>query len=343
MGDFGIAKVLDCTAGCAQTQIGTPYYLSPEICQGKSYAWSSDIWSMGCILYEICARAVPFDAPDLRSLIQKITRGPTPEMPAEYSSGLRILCKEMLERDPSKRPPAGDILKRPVIQGMVKRMFEDLRPEESATKEPKEKGSSASDLPKAAASPSPKLIRGSASGGKYAANAGNYTKGDDVEYYSETHGEWLPAAVTDVNAEGRIIINVKPNVWMSRDVQSAKVRPRQAGSQRSQAQQPQAQAERASAAQRGSAAAGAPPRASDQRESQSDRRMLPPGTPDQPVPRGAGRDGFPPGGQAARQQTPSYERGASGDAGHRGGSQDRRRSREAASPFRGGAGPPRMY
>merc|ERR1719237_1739111 len=76
MGDFGIAKVLECTAACAQTQIGTPSYLSPEICQGKHYDWKSDIWSMGCILHEMCARRVPFDASDLRGLIQRITSGP---------------------------------------------------------------------------------------------------------------------------------------------------------------------------------------------------------------------------------------------------------------------------
>ncbi|CAE8638220.1 unnamed protein product, partial [Polarella glacialis] len=55
MGDFGIAKVLSCTAACARTQIGTPYYLSPEVCQEKPYTWPSDIWAMGCILYELCA------------------------------------------------------------------------------------------------------------------------------------------------------------------------------------------------------------------------------------------------------------------------------------------------
>merc|ERR1719359_1681097 len=99
MGDFGIAKVLECTAACAQTQIGTPYYLSPEICQGKPYAWGSDIWSMGCILYEMCGRRVPFDAPDLKSLIKKITKGAAPELPSEYSTGLKTLCKELLDRD----------------------------------------------------------------------------------------------------------------------------------------------------------------------------------------------------------------------------------------------------
>merc|ERR1719277_1805737 len=130
MGDFGIAKVLECTAACAQTQIGTPYYLSPEICKGKAYSWGSDIWSMGCILYEMCARRVPFDAADLKSLIQKITKGPTPEMPSEYSSGIRNLCKELLDRDPNRRPPAAEVLKRPVVQDMVKRMLDEVKGDE---------------------------------------------------------------------------------------------------------------------------------------------------------------------------------------------------------------------
>ncbi|CAM9440914.1 unnamed protein product [Chrysoparadoxa australica] len=52
LGDFGIAKVLDSTQGMAQTQIGTPYYLSPEICQDKPYGRKSDIWALGVLLYE---------------------------------------------------------------------------------------------------------------------------------------------------------------------------------------------------------------------------------------------------------------------------------------------------
>merc|ERR1719428_924821 len=119
MGDFGIAKVLECTAACAQTQIGTPYYLSPEICQGKSYAWGSDIWSMGCILYEICARRVPFDAPDLKTLIKKITAGSPPEIPGNYSAGVQELCKMCLARDQNQRPQAADVLRLPLIQDMV--------------------------------------------------------------------------------------------------------------------------------------------------------------------------------------------------------------------------------
>merc|ERR1719171_294351 len=128
MGDFGIAKVLECTAACAQTQIGTPYYLSPEICQGRAYSWGSDIWSMGCILFELCARRVPFDAPDLKGLVQRITRDNAPSIPGNYSPELRQLCKEMLSRDPNKRPSAADILKKPIVQNVVKRMLEEVQP-----------------------------------------------------------------------------------------------------------------------------------------------------------------------------------------------------------------------
>merc|ERR1719456_938979 len=140
MGDFGIAKVLECTAQCAQTQIGTPYYLSPEICSGKPYSWGSDIWSMGCILYEMTARKVPFDAPDLKSLIRKITSGAPPDLPSEYSAGLRNLCKELLSRNPDDRPQAQDVLKRPVVQEVVRRMLEEVKGEDEKDDEKKPTG-----------------------------------------------------------------------------------------------------------------------------------------------------------------------------------------------------------
>merc|ERR1719174_1794516 len=115
MGDFGIAKVLSCTAACARTQIGTPYYLSPEVCQEKPYTWPSDIWAMGCILFELCMLKVPFDAQNISGLVQKICRGPTPQITG-YSEFTRGLASEMLNRNASLRPSAEIILQRPRIQ-----------------------------------------------------------------------------------------------------------------------------------------------------------------------------------------------------------------------------------
>jgi len=224
MGDFGIAKVLECTAACAQTQIGTPYYLSPEICHGKPYAWGSDIWSMGCILHEMCANRVPFDAPDLKSLIKKITQGPTPELPEEYTEEVRVLQKELLERDAQKRPAASEILKKPVVQEAVRKMLEEVKHEEDASRA--SKSAAASAAPSTAGASVQKAS--SVGGKKYSEAAGNYTKGGLVEYYSPTHQEWLPATVTNTDPDGRIMLNVKPNVWLSLDLQGERVRPREA-------------------------------------------------------------------------------------------------------------------
>jgi NIMA (never in mitosis gene a)-related kinase len=55
IGDFGIAKVLNHTREHCKTMVGTPYYLSPEIIESKSYSFKTDIWSLGVILYELCA------------------------------------------------------------------------------------------------------------------------------------------------------------------------------------------------------------------------------------------------------------------------------------------------
>ena len=56
IGDFGISKVLDNTS--AKTFVGTPYYLSPEVCENRPYSLSSDLWALGCIVYEMCTLTV---------------------------------------------------------------------------------------------------------------------------------------------------------------------------------------------------------------------------------------------------------------------------------------------
>ncbi|OQR85366.1 serine/threonine protein kinase, partial [Thraustotheca clavata] len=53
LGDFGIARTLNSTMDQAKTVVGTPYYMSPEVCESKPYSYASDIWSLGCVLYEI--------------------------------------------------------------------------------------------------------------------------------------------------------------------------------------------------------------------------------------------------------------------------------------------------
>ena len=82
LGDFGIARVLNNTSELAKTLIGTPYYLSPEICENKPYNNKSDVWAMGCVLYELCTLKHAFDAGNVRGLAMKIVRGSYPPISA---------------------------------------------------------------------------------------------------------------------------------------------------------------------------------------------------------------------------------------------------------------------
>lgn len=125
IGDFGISKVLENTAAFARTTIGTPYYLSPEICQEKPYSFSSDVWALGCILYEMAALRVPFDAQNIQGLVQKITRGPTPVIPGSYSPDMRQLCGDLLHRDLNMRPTTADIVQKPIVQAEIRRMLRE--------------------------------------------------------------------------------------------------------------------------------------------------------------------------------------------------------------------------
>jgi NIMA (never in mitosis gene a)-related kinase len=111
LGDFGVSKVLNGTHNLASTAVGTPYYLSPEICVNKKYDHKSDVWSLGCVLYELCSGAHPFDAASLKLLVAKITKGiyaPVPGVSPEVS----LAIKAMLQRDARKRPSVNELLQR---------------------------------------------------------------------------------------------------------------------------------------------------------------------------------------------------------------------------------------
>jgi len=127
VGDFGISKVLESTLAFAKTAIGTPYYLSPEICQERPYSYASDIWALGCVLHEMAALRVPFDAQTIQALVQKITRGPIPQLPPSYSQELRQLCGDLLHRDQSQRPNATEIIQKRYVQGEIRKMLLEER------------------------------------------------------------------------------------------------------------------------------------------------------------------------------------------------------------------------
>jgi len=116
LGDFGIAKILDDDLKQARTVVGTPFYMSPEVCENKPYDFKSDVWALGCILYELCALDHAFGASNLLAVVNKIVQEDPPPIPVQYSDDLRMLINQLLSKDPNKRPTAKAIFKMPFIR-----------------------------------------------------------------------------------------------------------------------------------------------------------------------------------------------------------------------------------
>ncbi|KAK5925339.1 hypothetical protein CgunFtcFv8_017870 [Champsocephalus gunnari] len=110
LGDFGISRVMTNTADMASTCVGTPSYLSPELCQDVPYSTKSDIWALGCLLYELCVLRPPFAATNLLSLFYKITKGEFDPVPNIFSDNISSLIQTMLCINPEHRPTAACIL-----------------------------------------------------------------------------------------------------------------------------------------------------------------------------------------------------------------------------------------
>ena len=114
IGDLGVAKILADTGNFAHTMIGTPYYLSPEMCEEKPYNSKSDVWALGCVIYEMCTKRHPFEATNQAALIMKIINGKYPPIPTTYYSAELIeIANLCLIRDYKKRPSANTLLTKP--------------------------------------------------------------------------------------------------------------------------------------------------------------------------------------------------------------------------------------
>ncbi|KAF1478045.1 Serine/threonine-protein kinase Nek5, partial [Eudyptula minor novaehollandiae] len=135
LGDFGIARQLNSTMEFAHTCVGTPYYLSPEMCENRPYNNKTDIWSLGCVLYELCALKHPviltvlfllfslikFEGNSLHQLVLKICRGHFHPVSPNYSYDLRILISQLFKISPRDRPSINSILRKPFLQKLVLR------------------------------------------------------------------------------------------------------------------------------------------------------------------------------------------------------------------------------
>ncbi|KAK2765055.1 G2-specific serine/threonine protein kinase [Arachnomyces sp. PD_36] len=119
LGDFGLSKQMQ-SHDFASTYVGTPFYMSPEICAAERYTLYSDIWAVGCIMYELCQKQPPFNAKTHIQLVQRIREGKYPPLPDVYSSELKSVIGSCLKVNPDQRPDTAALLDMPVIRLMRK-------------------------------------------------------------------------------------------------------------------------------------------------------------------------------------------------------------------------------
>eukprot|EP00439_Symbiodinium_sp_Y106_P062257 s134_g9.t1 len=116
LGDFGISRVLDSSTAGAQTTIGTPHYLSPEMVNNEAYGTRSDLWSLGVVTYELAALRVPFAGSSLPAVAMKIMGADPDPLPEKYSQDLVWIVMGLLSKDPSQRPRLEAVQRMPYVQ-----------------------------------------------------------------------------------------------------------------------------------------------------------------------------------------------------------------------------------
>ena len=123
LGDLNVAKVVE--NGLLRTQTGTPYFASPEIWEDKPYSFKSDIWSIGCILYQMSALKMPFQGKNIKEVYYNLKNIIIPPLPEIYSPDLIYMIKKLLKLNPEERPSTQEILEDEIIKNRMKMMSEN--------------------------------------------------------------------------------------------------------------------------------------------------------------------------------------------------------------------------
>mmetsp|Transcript_25178 Transcript_25178/g.65707 ORF Transcript_25178/g.65707 Transcript_25178/m.65707 type:complete len:724 (+) Transcript_25178:96-2267(+) len=125
LGDLGIARQLTAEAELATTFIGTPYYMSPELFSNAPYNYKSDVWALGCCIYEMATLHQAFNARDMCSLVRCVINGEVPRIPAKYSDALDAAIQQMLSPDADDRPTVHEFLKQGFVRASMQRFLDE--------------------------------------------------------------------------------------------------------------------------------------------------------------------------------------------------------------------------
>lgn len=114
LGDLNVSKITQ--KGLAITQAGTPYYCAPEVWKGNVYDKKCDIWSLGCVLYELASLKPPFQGTGMKDLFNRISKGEFERIPKTYSNELFDIIRRCLKLNPNERPSCDEILNHSYIR-----------------------------------------------------------------------------------------------------------------------------------------------------------------------------------------------------------------------------------
>eukprot|EP00754_Rhynchopus_humris_P029342 Rhum_TRINITY_DN15211_c10_g1::Rhum_TRINITY_DN15211_c10_g1_i2::g.144968::m.144968/K08857/NEK1_4_5; NIMA (never in mitosis gene a)-related kinase 1/4/5 len=126
LGDFGFSHEYEETVSnaVAGTFCGTPYYLAPELWENKKYGKKADVWSLGVLLYEMCALKRPYTAQNMKGLMDKVLKGEFAPPPSYCRQAMHDLIAFILQADPEKRPTVREIFEQQYVREGLKVFLE---------------------------------------------------------------------------------------------------------------------------------------------------------------------------------------------------------------------------
>ena len=128
LGDFGLAKRINNEDNFCKTRMDEAYYMSPEQLKDGIFTERTDIWAIGCLLYQMAALSLPFPGDNQMQVAMRIRSNIIHSLPLEYSKELNRVIKWCLMPNPADRPTAEDLVHIPAIEKLIrsKRLSENI-------------------------------------------------------------------------------------------------------------------------------------------------------------------------------------------------------------------------